>query len=257
VLVAGATTELLSLAAGEIQSVNHDVEPAGAFGVDRVVSQAAPADYDALILPGGTTNPDHLRQDSAAAAFAREFVDSGKPVGVICHGPWILVEADVVKGRMLTSWPSVRTDIRNAGGIVVDEEVVTDGNLTSSRNPDDGRPGGHRGRARRDRHHRRPHGRHRGGPAPAQDGGGRTADGRLFKHAREGTLMLRICRDSDGPGVELVTIGTGPRHDPGRPARRPGGPAAQSPADWGGLIRPISGRPSAVTATRPPARMRW
>jgi len=78
VLVAGATTELLSLAAGEIQSVNHDVEPAGAFGVDRVVSQAAPADYDALILPGGTTNPDHLRQDSAAVAFAREFVDSGE-----------------------------------------------------------------------------------------------------------------------------------------------------------------------------------
>jgi len=95
------------------------------------------ADFDALILPGGTTNPDHLRMDASAVGFVRDFVDSGKPVGVICHGPWTLVEADVVRGRTLTSYPSVRTDIRNAGGTVVDEEVVVDNGLVSSRNPDD------------------------------------------------------------------------------------------------------------------------
>lgn len=94
-------------------------------------------DYDALVLPGGTSNPDNLRADTAAVAFVRDFVSSGKPVAAICHGPWTLVEADVVRGRTLTSYPSIRTDIRNAGGEVVDEEVVVDGNLISSRNPDD------------------------------------------------------------------------------------------------------------------------
>jgi protease I len=127
---AGAIVELLSLEAGTVQATNHDLELADQFDVDRV-------DYDALILPGGTVNPDTLRQDSAAVAFVRDFVQSGKPVGVICHGPWTLVEADVVRGRTLTSWPSVRTDIRNAGGTVLDQEVVTDGNLVSSRRPDD------------------------------------------------------------------------------------------------------------------------
>jgi protease I len=134
---AGAVTELVSLEPGTIQATNHDIEPADQFDVDRVVSQVSVDDYDALILPGGAVNPDTLRQDSAAVAFVREFVESGKPVGVICRGPWTLVEADVVRGRTLTSYPSIRTDIRNAGGTVVDEEVVIDGNLISSRNPGD------------------------------------------------------------------------------------------------------------------------
>ncbi|HEY1538592.1 MAG TPA: DJ-1/PfpI family protein, partial [Solirubrobacteraceae bacterium] len=94
-------------------------------------------DYDGLVLPGGTCNPDKLRGDPAAVAFVRDLVEAGKPVGVICHGPWTLVEADVVRGRRLTSWPTVRTDLRNAGADVVDEEVVVDGHLVSSRDPDD------------------------------------------------------------------------------------------------------------------------
>lgn len=134
---AGATTELLSLSSGEIQSMDGDVNRAEKFPVDRLVSDASVDDYDALLLPGGTTNPDNLRQDESAVSFVRDFVTSGKPVGVICHGPWTLVEADVVRGRTLTSFPSLRTDIRNAGGTVVDEEVVTDQGLVSSRNPDD------------------------------------------------------------------------------------------------------------------------
>jgi protease I len=134
---AGATTELLSLKPGTIQATNHDLEPADQFEVDRVVSEISFDDYDALILPGGTVNPDTLRQDSAAVAFVRDFVQAGKPVGVICHGPWPLVEADVVRGRTLTSYPSIRTDIRNAGGTVLDQEVVIDGNIVSSRRPDD------------------------------------------------------------------------------------------------------------------------
>jgi protease I len=134
---AGAVTELLSLKPGTIQATNHDIEPADQFDVDRVVSEASVEDYDALILPGGAVNPDTLRQDSVAVTFVRDFVESGKPVAVICHGPWTLVEADVVRGRTLTSYPSVRTDIRNAGGTVIDQEVVIDGNLISSRRPDD------------------------------------------------------------------------------------------------------------------------
>jgi protease I len=133
----GARTELLSIQDGEIQAMNHDIEPGDTFAVDRQVSAASVDDYDALILPGGTCNPDKLRMDSDAVAFVRDFVHSGKPVGVICHGPWTLVEADVVRGRRITSWPSIRSDLRNAGAEVVDEEVVTDGNITSSRNPDD------------------------------------------------------------------------------------------------------------------------
>ena len=134
---AGATTELLSLSEGEIQAVNGDINPSARIPVSRAVGKASPDDYDALLLPGGTANPDKLRQDKAAVSFVRAFVAGGKPVGVICHGPWTLVEADVVRGRTLTSWPSVRTDIANAGGKVVDEQVVTDGNITSSRMPDD------------------------------------------------------------------------------------------------------------------------
>ena len=134
---AGAETELLSLESGEIQAMNHDIEPGDTFGVDRQVSDVSIDGYDALVLPGGTCNPDRLRMDSDAITFVRDFVNSGKPVGVICHGPWSLVEADVVRGRRITSWPSIRTDLRNAGAEVVDEEVVVDGNIISSRNPDD------------------------------------------------------------------------------------------------------------------------
>ena len=134
---AGASTTLLSIADGEIQAVDGDIHPSTTFPVAKLVSAALVADYDALILPGGAVNPDNLRQDSAAVAFVREFVGSGKPVAAICHAPWTLVEADVVRGRTLTSFPSVRTDIRNAGGTPVDEEVAIDGNLVTSRNPDD------------------------------------------------------------------------------------------------------------------------
>lgn len=134
---AGAETELLSLEYGEIQAMNHDIEPADSFGVDREVAQARVEDYDALLLPGGTVNPDKLRMDDGAVGFLQEFFSTGKPVGVICHGPASLVEADLVRGRTLTSWPSIRTDIRNAGGNVVDEEVVVDEGLVSSRSPDD------------------------------------------------------------------------------------------------------------------------
>jgi protease I len=137
VVAAGADTELLSLHEGEIQAMNQDIEPANRFRVDRTVADASVDDYDALILPGGVVNPDKLRINHDAIQFVKDFFGSGKPIGVICHGPWSLVEADVVRGRTLTSWPSVRTDIRNAGGNVVDEEVVTDQNLTSSRWPDD------------------------------------------------------------------------------------------------------------------------
>ncbi len=134
---AGASTELLSIGSGEIQAMNHDIEKGDKFAVDRLVSEASVDDYDGLILPGGVMNPDNLRQDQAAVAFVREFFKAGKPVGVICHGPWILVEADVARGRRLTSYPSLRTDLRNAGAEVVDEEVVVDQGLVSSRNPDD------------------------------------------------------------------------------------------------------------------------
>jgi protease I len=121
---AGATTALLSLESGEIQAMNHDVEKGDTFPVDRPVAEAAVDDFDALLLP-------------AAVAFVKEFAATGKPIGVICHGPWTLVEADAVRGRTLTSYPSVRTDIRNAGGTVLDQEVVTDNGLVSSRNPAD------------------------------------------------------------------------------------------------------------------------
>ena len=134
---AGAQTELLSLKDGEIQARNHDLEPAGTIKVDREVAKASVDDYDALILPGGTVNPDKLRLDKDAVSFVRDFVDSGKLVAAICHGPWTLVEAGVVAGRKLTSYPSIRTDLRNAGARVIDEEVVVDGNIVTSRSPRD------------------------------------------------------------------------------------------------------------------------
>jgi protease I len=134
---AGASTELLSLESGEIQATEGDINPSGRFAVDREVADAQVEDYDALLLPGGAVNPDKLRMDEGAVGFLQEFFATGKPVGVICHGPAPLIEADLVRGRTLTSWPSIRTDIRNAGGKVVDEEVVTDQGLVSSRSPDD------------------------------------------------------------------------------------------------------------------------
>ena len=134
---AGATTELLSLDDGEIQAMNHDINKGDTFGVDKKVADASPDDYAGLILPGGVANPDNLRADGDAIRFVQDFFKTGKPVGVICHGPWTLVEADLVRGRTLTSYPSIRTDIRNAGGNVVDEEVVVDQCLVSSRDPDD------------------------------------------------------------------------------------------------------------------------
>ena len=133
---AGGTPELLSTDSGEIQAFNH-LDRGDKFPVDRVVSEASAPDYDGLVLPGGVANPDFLRMDQDAVDFIRGFFEQGKPVGVICHGPWTLVEADVLRGRTITSWPSLQTDIRNAGGTWVDEEVVTDAGLVSSRKPDD------------------------------------------------------------------------------------------------------------------------
>ncbi|MGK4066096.1 type 1 glutamine amidotransferase domain-containing protein [Rothia sp. HC945] len=134
---AGATTELLSLHEGEIQARNNDLDAAGTFPVDALVESASVDDYDALLLPGGTVNPDQLRVDPAAVGFVRDFMATGKPVASICHGPWTLIEAGVAANRTLTSYPSIRTDLRNAGANVVDEEVARDGNLVTSRSPDD------------------------------------------------------------------------------------------------------------------------
>ncbi len=134
---AGASSELLSLETADIQAMESDINPTGTYPVDKLVADASVDDYDGLLLPGGTVNPDNLRADADAVAFVKAFVESGKPVAAICHGPWTLVEAGVVAGRTLTSYPSIRTDIRNAGGTVVDEEVAVDGNLITSRSPDD------------------------------------------------------------------------------------------------------------------------
>jgi deglycase len=133
---AGGKPELISLKEGKVQAFNH-LDKADKFDVDRTVADASESDYEALVLPGGVANPDILRMDERAVRFARSFFESGKPVGVICHGPWTLVEADVVRQRTITSWPSLRTDIRNAGGNWVNEEVVVDEGLVSSRWPDD------------------------------------------------------------------------------------------------------------------------
>jgi deglycase len=132
----GAEVELISLKEGEFQGFEH-LDKGQTFRADKAVADASADDYDALVGPGGVANPDFLRMDPDAVAFFRAFFEAGKPVGVICHGPWMLVEADVVKGRTVTSWPSLRTDLRNAGATWVDEEVVVDQGLVTSRNPDD------------------------------------------------------------------------------------------------------------------------
>ncbi|WP_107766731.1 type 1 glutamine amidotransferase domain-containing protein [Nocardioides terrigena] len=133
---AGHTAELLSPESGEVQLFNH-LDKAETRSVDTTVADASVDDYDALVLPGGVANPDALRMDEKSVAFIKAFVESGKPVAAICHAPWTLVEAGVLSGKRVTSWPSLQTDIRNAGGDWVDEEVVEDGNLITSRNPDD------------------------------------------------------------------------------------------------------------------------
>jgi protease I len=134
---AGGTTELLSLQQADIDARDHDLQPAGTYSVDRLVKEAKAADYDALVVPGGTVNADKLRSDESAVAFVRDFVESGRPVAVICHGPWTLIDAGVVEGRTVTSYPSLRIDLRNAGAKTVDQEVAIDGNLITSRTPDD------------------------------------------------------------------------------------------------------------------------
>jgi protease I len=133
---AGATVDILSIKSGEIKGWDK-TDWGASVKVDHLVSDAKPADYDALVLPGGQINPDKLRTDKDAVAFIKQFVESGKPVAAICHGPWGLVEADVVKGKTVTSWPSVHTDLKNAGANWVDKEVVQDGNLITSRKPED------------------------------------------------------------------------------------------------------------------------
>ena len=133
----GGTPELVSLEEGEIQGVEHELEKRDTFKVDKVVADADPSDYDGLVLPGGVANPDKLRADESAVDFVRSFMDARKPVGAICHGPWTLVEAGVVDGREMTSYPSIQTDLKNAGANWVDMEVVVDDGLVTSRSPRD------------------------------------------------------------------------------------------------------------------------
>jgi protease I len=133
---AGAEVHLVSINAGEIQGLNH-MDKGERFPVDRTLADANPRDYIGLVLPGGVANPDTLRTNDRAVEFARAFIEADKPVAAICHGPWLLVEAGVLKGRTVTSWPSLQTDIRNAGGEWVDKEVTVDQKLITSRNPDD------------------------------------------------------------------------------------------------------------------------
>jgi protease I len=132
----GAETDLIAPEAGKVQAFTH-LDKADRFDVDKTVGDCDPSDYDGLVLPGGVANPDILRTKKDAVKFIRGFFEAGKPVAAICHGPWTLVEADVVRGRTVTSWPSLQTDIRNAGGTWVDEEVHVDAGLVTSRKPDD------------------------------------------------------------------------------------------------------------------------
>jgi protease I len=133
---AGGHPELISIKGGRIQGFEHDSK-GKSFDVDKTISHVSSSDYDALVLPGGVMNPDKLRMDEHVVEFVHSFFEEGKPVACICHGPWTLIEADVVRGRKLTSWPSVKTDVRNAGGNWVDEEVVVDQGLVTSRSPAD------------------------------------------------------------------------------------------------------------------------
>jgi protease I len=133
----GARVDVVGLQTGDAQTMNSDVNPGDTFTVEKTFSEVSADEYDGLVVPGGTVGADKLRGSDEAVSFVHSFFDQAKPVGVICHGPWTLVEADVVKGRTLTSYPTLKTDIRNAGGNWVDEEVVVDQGLVTSRNPDD------------------------------------------------------------------------------------------------------------------------
>ena len=132
----GANVSLASIDMEEIEGTVHDA-PGRRIKPDLMIADADERDYDSLLLPGGVGNPDRLRMDSDAIALIRAFNDAGKPIAAICHGPWLLVEADIIRGKTVTSWPSIRTDLKNAGGEVIDKEAVTDGNIITSRNPDD------------------------------------------------------------------------------------------------------------------------
>lgn len=134
---AGAEVTVIGIETGEVQTVKSSLEPAGTVEVERAFGEASPDEFDALVIPGGTVGSDKLRGSAEAVAFVRGFVEQGKPVGAICHGPWLLVEADAVRGRTLTSYSTLQTDIRNAGGNWVDREVNTDRGLVTSRTPDD------------------------------------------------------------------------------------------------------------------------
>jgi protease I len=134
---AGGTVEVIGIQTGDAQTMNSDVNPGETFTVEKTFSEVSADEYDGLVIPGGTVGADTLRAEEDAVNFIHSFFEQGKPVGVICHGPWTLVEADVVSGRTLTSYPSLQTDILNAGGNWVDEEVVVDQGLVTSRNPDD------------------------------------------------------------------------------------------------------------------------
>ncbi len=133
---AGASTEIVSLKPGQIQGMNHD-EKGDKVGVDKLVNDVSAADYDGLLLPGGVANPDTLRVDKAAVALVKAFYDAGKPIAAICHGPWTLIETGITQGLKVTSWPSLQTDLRNSGAQWVDETVVTDKGVVTSRKPDD------------------------------------------------------------------------------------------------------------------------
>ena len=133
---AGATTELISLETGQVQAMNH-TDKGDTFPVDRTVEEVDVADYDGLLLAGGALNPDNLRMNEGAVRLVREFFDRGKPIAAICHAPWVLVEADIVRNLTVTSWPSLQTDVRNAGGTWVDKDVVVDQGIVTSRKPDD------------------------------------------------------------------------------------------------------------------------
>ena len=135
----GADVRLASPTASPIQATVHD-DPGKTISPDLTIEQARAEDFDALVLPGGVRNPDALRMNPKAITLIRAFAEAGKPIAAICHGPWLLVEADLVRGRTVTSWPSIRTDLRNAGAKVVDEPAVTDGNIVTSRKPDDVQP---------------------------------------------------------------------------------------------------------------------
>ena len=133
---AGAETKIVSLKSGKIQGMNH-ADKGDKFDVDQTLDEARPEQFDALMIPGGLMNPDALRSNDDALEFTRHFFREGKPVAAICHGPWVLIDAGVVRGRMLTSWPAIKTDVKNAGGKWINEEVVVDNGLVTSRKPDD------------------------------------------------------------------------------------------------------------------------